>query len=91
MAVKVTYKSDRNNKYELLCRSTIGSAKSFADDLDGFERIFNNEIKAHPRMSVGHVHDFYELTRSDDHKEIRIWHLKANGDRDRLVALIHNA
>ncbi len=90
MPIVVTYTTRRSNMYELLCCSSISNAKYLAEDLDTFERIWRNDIKKHPKKSTGSVEDFYELSRNGDRKKVRIWHLNAKGERDRLVATIEN-
>jgi len=88
--INIEYKSKRSNLYELQVRTIIGSLPFYSEEVEGAARVFERSIEKLQRRSVAFPADCYKLEMAEDYKSFTIWHRKANGDKDRVVAVVSN-
>lgn len=85
--LKVTITTKKNGT---LLSKVISKAQQIAklwDDLENFERIFNNELKRMKQVNHLHPHHVYRLKASGTNN-LAIWNHKPDGEPNYMVAVI---
>lgn len=84
----------KHNMLELKIFQLIQNAKYYAQDLDGFKRIFDEDIKKIKRPNINEAYLSYKCIPGQkilgDPPCLEIWHVNPQGMHDRLIAKITN-
>lgn len=91
--IEKTHYSKRN-MIELKVLQLLQTVKFYAQDLDGFKRIFDEDIKKIKRPNTVEVHLSYKCIPGQkilgDPPCLEVWHVNPQGMCDRCIAKITN-
>lgn len=85
--LKVTYHTKSQGTLERKVRSKIDQIAMLWDELEDFERLYNDQVKQIPKLNhIDAIHAF--RLKVSGTSALGVWHYTPEGDPDKLIATI---